>query len=148
EGGGPRARPLLPRQPPRRVSRGAAPARRRGARAARDRATARPGSLHREEPHPPRSARAARDARPGARGGRPLISCTRFDELHAQSTDAPLEGAERADFDAHLAGCPECVQRLRLYVATQQGLRDLGAWEEKQTVAPLPESLVQRILGS
>ncbi len=75
------------------------------------------------------------------------IDCRRFDELHRQTLDGPLAGPARAEFDEHLAGCPDCVRRLRGYVATQGALAEIGALEAAESAPPLPESLVAAILA-
>jgi anti-sigma factor RsiW len=77
-----------------------------------------------------------------------VISCARFDELHLQSIDVPLDGVARAEFDGHLATCRACVDRLRKYVATQESLRELGRAEALETPPPMPEALIARILES
>jgi anti-sigma factor RsiW len=77
-----------------------------------------------------------------------VITCARFDELHLASLDAPLEGADRATFDLHLASCPACVERLKGYVTTSEILRGLDAAEAAREPAPLGEAFVQRLVSA
>ena len=74
------------------------------------------------------------------------MNCERIDELLSDALDGPLEAADRATVDAHLAACPACVDNLRAYVTTQAILRDIGR-EEPET-APLADDLVRRILDA
>jgi anti-sigma factor RsiW len=73
-------------------------------------------------------------------------SCARFDELLMASVDRTLDGAEHAEYDAHLAACPPCVTKLQQYVLTTQILQGVGVFEELEAAPPLAESLIERIL--
>jgi anti-sigma factor RsiW len=77
-----------------------------------------------------------------------VITCARFDELHMESLDSPLEGADREAFDLHLADCPACVERLKGYVTASELLRGLDEARDARPPAPLSTSLVQRMVSA
>lgn len=76
------------------------------------------------------------------------MNCDRIDDLLATSFDEPLAPGDQAHVDAHLAECPACANRLVGTVKTIQVLRALARVEEDESVPPVPETLVRRILAS
>ena len=75
------------------------------------------------------------------------MNCPRIHELLTTSLDESLAPAERAEVEVHLAACPPCVGWMKEQVLTVHILRGLGAIEAAERVPPLPEHLIERIMG-
>lgn len=76
------------------------------------------------------------------------MTCREFIEFLMDYSDGLLPDAQRAEFDAHLAECPWCVNYLRTYQETVR----LGKSALASTNAPVPEEvpddLVKAILAA
>jgi hypothetical protein len=76
------------------------------------------------------------------------MNCRQVDERLSESLDEPLPHDVQVAVEEHLAGCTDCVVRLRGYVTTVETLREVAVLEEEAPVPPMPEPLVQRILAA
>ena len=73
------------------------------------------------------------------------MSCRDFAEFLLSYVDGELAPTVRAEFDAHLAACPDCVRYLEQYVDTITAVPLAFADED---LARIPDELVQAILAS
>ena len=75
------------------------------------------------------------------------MTCSHIRDLLTTSLDEPVAPSQQTEVDAHVAECPACVGWMKEQVLTVQILRGLRAVEEAETVPPLPESLIERIMA-
>ena len=75
------------------------------------------------------------------------MNCSHIHDLLTTSLDESLAPSQQTEVDAHLAGCPPCVEWMKQQVLTVQILRGLGAVEQAESVPPLPEHLIERIMA-
>jgi anti-sigma factor RsiW len=73
------------------------------------------------------------------------VTCREFAEFLLSYVDGDLAPAVRADFDAHVAICPDCVRYLQQYVDTIAAAPLAFADED---LADVPEPLVAAILAA
>jgi anti-sigma factor RsiW len=63
-------------------------------------------------------------------------------------TSGELAGLERAEFEAHLAECPECVAYLETYQKTIDLVKTAYADPPHRVPDQVPERLVQAVLAA
>ena len=76
------------------------------------------------------------------------MTCRELVDFLADYVADELPGSERPLFDAHLAGCPECVSYLDGYRATIRLGKGAFARPGDPVPATVPEKLVQAILAA
>jgi anti-sigma factor RsiW len=78
-----------------------------------------------------------------------MITCRELVDFLMSYLDGELPEAKRADFEAHLADCPDCERYLSSYRDTvrlgKAAFRDL---DDEALVEGMPERLVQAILAT
>jgi len=74
-------------------------------------------------------------------GGSGSLSCDEWELLLTESLDGLLPAGQRADFDAHAAGCSVCAELLEQARQGREWLRFLGPEPE------VPAGMVERIVG-
>jgi predicted anti-sigma-YlaC factor YlaD len=74
------------------------------------------------------------------------MNCEQAQDLLSVSLDEPLGAPQQAAVDEHLAGCPACAERMVQQVLTLEILHGIGRIEASETPAPLPESVLRRVL--
>lgn len=72
------------------------------------------------------------------------MTCREVSEFLLAYRDDELEAAQRQEFEAHLALCPDCVQYLRAYEQTV----DLGRAAFETSDDSVPEGLVRAIVAA
>jgi anti-sigma factor RsiW len=90
----------------------------------------------------------ATDRPEGASMSNRTLSCREVADFLMAYEDGELSGAERRDFEAHLAECPECVTYLESYREAVALGRRAFADEEGAAAATVPEALVQSVLAA
>jgi anti-sigma factor RsiW len=73
------------------------------------------------------------------------VTCQQFADFLLSYVDGELAPPERAEFDAHLAICPDCVRYLSQYVDT---IKATPAAFGDEAFAEAPDDLVRAILAS
>ena len=76
------------------------------------------------------------------------MTCRELVDFLSAYLDRELPQEERARFDAHLAGCPECVRYLTSYEATIALARGAAEHPDDPVPAAVPDELVRAILES
>lgn len=74
------------------------------------------------------------------------LTCRQIIDFVQAFLDGELPPRERTIFELHLTICPDCVNYLRSYQATQ-ALTKLAA-EDESEMSPIPEGLIQAILAA
>lgn len=74
------------------------------------------------------------------------LTCRQIIDFVQAFLDGELPPRERTIFELHLTICPDCVNYLRSYQATQT-LTKLAA-EDESEMSPMPEGLTQAILAA
>jgi anti-sigma factor RsiW len=74
------------------------------------------------------------------------MTCREFIEFLWRYYLGELSAAERAEFDEHLAECPDCVAYLQSYAETVRLGQGAFADADASVPAEVPEELVQAIL--
>jgi anti-sigma factor RsiW len=72
------------------------------------------------------------------------VTCRDFVEFLMAYASGELAGSERAEFEAHLVECPECVAYLETYQKTIDLVKTAYAYPHHQ----VPERLVQAVLAA
>src|ERR1700739_1695448 len=80
--------------------------------------------------------------------GRRCVTCRDFVEFLSEYLSGGLIAAERAEFEAHLAECPECVAYLDTYRKTTQLSKPACPPPEDRVPDEVPENLVRAILAA
>jgi len=78
---------------------------------------------------------------------RPLLTCRELIDFIVDYLDGTLTSDERADFDAHLAVCPHCVDYLDEYRATVEAGRASYLDREGPVPDEVPADLVAVVLA-
>lgn len=73
------------------------------------------------------------------------LTCRELADFVMAYLDDELAPAERRDFEAHLAECPDCIAYVRSYRATVELGRTRGG---DDAVPEMPEDLVEAILAA
>ena len=76
------------------------------------------------------------------------MTCRDFVEFLSEYFSGELTTTERAEFEAHLAECPECVAYLDTYRKTIQLSKPACAHPEDRVPDDVPEQLVRAILAA
>ncbi|HJY81492.1 MAG TPA: zf-HC2 domain-containing protein [Candidatus Binatia bacterium] len=76
------------------------------------------------------------------------MTCREFIDFLMEYLSRELPASERAEFELHLAACPDCLAYLRSYEATIKLGKAVFAHPEDPVPADVPEELVQAILAS
>lgn len=76
------------------------------------------------------------------------MTCREVVEFLAEYRSGALPAAQRAVFDRHVEGCPECVAYLKSYEETVQLGRAAFAQADAPVANDVPEELVQAILAA
>ena len=75
------------------------------------------------------------------------MTCRDFVEFLSEYLSDELVEAERAEFEAHLAECPECVAYVDSYRVVIQLGKEAFTFPEDQVPDEVPEDLVRAILS-
>ena len=75
------------------------------------------------------------------------MTCRDFVEFLSEYLSDELVEAERAEFEAHLAQCPECVAYVDSYRMAIQLGKEAFTFSEDQVPEEVPEELVRAILA-
>ncbi len=75
------------------------------------------------------------------------MNCREFIDFLIDYTTGELADTQRAEFDAHMRVCPDCVAYLENYRATVRLSRDAVRGDEPLP-ADVPEELVRAILAA
>jgi anti-sigma factor RsiW len=76
------------------------------------------------------------------------LTCRDVADFLMAYEDGELAPAERGEFDAHLAECPDCVAYLESYRRTVALGRRAFADDEASAAEHVPEELVQAVLAA
>jgi anti-sigma factor RsiW len=76
------------------------------------------------------------------------MTCKQLTEFIADYRSGALSPEERAEFDAHLAGCPDCVRYLQTYEDTIRLAQDALGAPDDPLPADVPAELRQAILAA
>jgi anti-sigma factor RsiW len=76
------------------------------------------------------------------------VNCRDFVEFLSEYFSDELTAAERAEFEAHLAECPDCVAYLDTYQQTIQLIKAATSHPESQVPGGVPEKLVRAVLAA
>jgi anti-sigma factor RsiW len=76
------------------------------------------------------------------------MTCREFIEFVWRYVEEGLRPEERAQFEAHLADCPDCVKYLQSYRETMRAGRIVFRDFDESVPADVPEELIQAILAS
>jgi anti-sigma factor RsiW len=76
------------------------------------------------------------------------MTCKQLTEFIADYRSGALPPAVRAEFEAHLAACPDCVRYLQTYEDTIRLARGAFAATDDPLPADVPEKLVHAILAA
>jgi anti-sigma factor RsiW len=76
------------------------------------------------------------------------MTCKQLTEFIADYRSETLPPAARAEFEAHLAECPDCLRYLQTYEDTVRLARGVFAATGDPLPTDVPEELVQAILAA
>jgi anti-sigma factor RsiW len=77
-----------------------------------------------------------------------VVSCRVFVEFLSEYLSGELTAAERAEFEVHLAECPECVAYLDTYQKTIRLGKTVCDHPEDRVPDEVPEQLVRALLAA
>jgi anti-sigma factor RsiW len=76
------------------------------------------------------------------------VTCRDFVEFLMEYSSGELVGSERAEFEAHLADCPQCVAYLETYQKTIHLVKTAYAYPHRRVPDEVPEPLVRAVLAA
>lgn len=76
------------------------------------------------------------------------MTCRDFLEFLVEYSSGDLAGLEFAEFEAHLAECPECLTYLEAYEKTIQLVKTAYAHPRNRVPDDVPERLVRAVLAA
>lgn len=74
------------------------------------------------------------------------ITCERCVDFLLDYVDGAIDDDRRRDFEAHLAGCPDCTAYLDNYRKAAAITANLGRRNATDRIGPMPQSLIDAIL--